>query len=683
MCLICQLPTTHEAERILIANYVDPTSGYVVQSIIPMVLGFFSAVFAWIMFFFRKHFHSWFSKKTIFTIILLVLVGIIGIYMFQLFADARKTTPEKKVIVLGFDGMDPKLLEKGIKDGALPHFKKLAASGSFTPLATALPPQSPVAWASFATGNNPQKHGVYDFIVRNPKTYELELTFSNKEQIRSKTFWEYATEQNIPLTVLFLPDTFPAQQMLGKMVTGMGTPDLTGTQGTAHLVSSKPYEKEQLKTKVITVENKDEFTVALPGPRVQKFSKIEPVTVQIGIQRDEDKKTVTIVVGDKKYTVGEKKFSSWIPVTYTIDFLTKQKGMIQVYIKEVAPDIELYISPVVMDPRDPIKQLSYPKDFSKKLVEKYGVFSTLGLPHDTIAFDDGIFDDKAFLAQAEQITKEREKIYFGELKEFTGGIFVGYFGFTDTISHMFWRYEEDEDAANDEIMKWYKRADAIVGRTMRMMGKDDTMLVMSDHGFSSYDYEMNLNSWLRDTGYLTLKNGKEVGNVLLEDIDWSKTKAYAIGYNGIYINRKGREGKGIVAAKDVQKLEKEIAQKLSEVKNPLAKESPVIKKIYTSSSLGIAATDTNAPDIFVGFYAGTRPSFDAAIGSVEKDIIKPRTSKWSGDHLFDPSEVPGILVMNKKVNKKSPELIDIMPTVFSLVSKTEDFHTDGKSLLEK
>ncbi len=602
--------------------------------------------------------------------------------MFSVFSTTQKQIG-KRVIVVGFDGMDPNLLGQYMKQGLLPNFKKLAVSGSFVPLKTSLPPQSPVAWASFLTGNNPEKHGVYDFIVRNPKTYALELTFSNKDQIRSKSFLDYASEKNIPLSVLFLPDTFPAQKIIGNMITGMGTPDITGTQGTAHLITSKVYQENELKTKIISVENKDEIKTEIPGPRVQRVSEIKPVMLPIVILRDEDAKKVTVRIHDTDYTIAEKQFSAWIPVTYSIDFFTKQKGMIQFYVKEVAPDIELYSSPIVMDPKEPIKQISYPKGFSKILAEKYGRFSTLGLPHDTLALDDGIFDDAAFLQQVEQITKEREKIYFGELKNFTEGIFVGYFGFTDTVSHMFWRYEDDSTTSNDEIVKWYKRADAIVGRTMRMMKKDDTLLVMSDHGFSSYDYEMNVNSWLRDNGYLTLQDGKEEGGALLEDIDWSRTKAYAIGYNGIYLNLKGREGKGIVAQKDRLKLEKEIAKKLFEVTNPLNGEKPVIKKVYMSRELGITASDTNAPDMFIGFYRGIRPSFDAAIGTVEKEVIQQRTSKWSGDHLFDPTEVPGILVTNKKLTAKKARLIDIMPTVFSLFSKGQNLHTDGKTLLGK
>src|ERR1051325_1093601 len=61
----------------------------------------------------------------------------------------------KKVMVLGIDGMDPKLLQSFVDQGQMPNFKALMAEGDFRPLQTTMPPQSPVAWSTFMTGMDP------------------------------------------------------------------------------------------------------------------------------------------------------------------------------------------------------------------------------------------------------------------------------------------------------------------------------------------------------------------------------------------------------------------------------------------------------------------------------------------------------------------------------------------------
>ncbi len=86
---------------------------------------------------------------------------------------------------------------------------------------------------------------------------------------------------------------------------------------------------------------------------------------------------------------------------------------------------------------------------------------------------------------------------------------MAYFGTLDTISHMFWRYKDEQDSSHkDVILQYYQKMDDIVGDTLTTLSGDDLLFVVSDHGFGSFDYEMNLNSWLRDNGYLVLKEGK-------------------------------------------------------------------------------------------------------------------------------------------------------------------------------
>ena len=82
---------------------------------------------------------------------------------------------KERVVIMGFDGMDPTLARKFMDEGKLPNLKRLADSGTFAKLETTQPSESPVAWASFATGVNPGKHNIYDFLIRDFETYMPDL----------------------------------------------------------------------------------------------------------------------------------------------------------------------------------------------------------------------------------------------------------------------------------------------------------------------------------------------------------------------------------------------------------------------------------------------------------------------------------------------------------------------------
>ena len=672
MCAICQLPANHELERIIIANYIDPGSGQAIQSFLPALLGFFSALFASLGFFLRRFFRNMFQKKFLFFLLLLIfLAGIIGA-MAKLSPKVQKNSFEKRVIVLAFDGLDPTLLEEGMGKNLLPNFQKLQQTGYYSKLETTTPPQSPVAWASFATGASPAKHGIYDFITRNPKNYKLDLTFSSNTQWKTTPFWEETGKSNIPTTILFLPNTYPPSNFRGKMLSGMGVADLLGTLGTLTLITTEDYsQKKNFRGNIIAIRNGSSIKTALEGPKYKTLNETKVATLPLEITKD-GKEKIIIKLQNKEVILKEKEFSDWIKIEFNIDFLTRVPGMIQFYSKSIQDNkLELYVSPINIDPENPYKPISQPREYAAELAKEYGLFSTLGLPHDTWALDQGIFNEDAFLRQADEIVSKREEMYFGELEKFTGGLFFGYFGMTDSISHMFWRYlQGDKTQYQQAIMDSYQKADEIVGETRRIMRKDDILIILSDHGFKSFDYEINLNTWLHNNGYLVLKDNKTQGGELFEDVDWLKTKAYAVGYNGIYLNLKDREGEGIVEKNDVPSLEKEITAKLLELKNPYTN-SAIVKRIYTKTDLEISESDEKAPDLFIGFYQGTRSSWDSAVGAVDTTVVSKRESKWSGDHLFDASEVPGVLLMNRKINFQNPRIIDVAPIILNLLDDIE------------
>src|SRR6185369_10524329 len=113
------------------------------------------------------------------------VIAVVALTQTSLFRTRRPASQySQRLVVLGFDGMDPTLVGKWMREGKLPHFKRLADEGGMYPLATTHSPESPTAWASFATGVNPGKHNIYDFLVRDTNTYLPDLGMVRREPAR-------------------------------------------------------------------------------------------------------------------------------------------------------------------------------------------------------------------------------------------------------------------------------------------------------------------------------------------------------------------------------------------------------------------------------------------------------------------------------------------------------------------
>ncbi len=110
--------------------------------------------------------------------------------------------------------------------------------------------------------------------------------------------------------------------------------------------------------------------------------------------------------------------------------------------------------------------------------------------------------------------------------------------------------------------------DGLIGRVMEQIDDDTLLLIISDHGFKSFQRCMNLNAWLHQNGYLALKDGKTESGDWFQDVDWSRTRAYTMGLNGLYLNIKGREREGIVDPSEAEALKDELRQKLNGLVDP-------------------------------------------------------------------------------------------------------------------
>jgi len=295
----------------MILNYIDPGSGYVLGSNLSAILGLIVGGFLSTLFFFRNRIFPFFAKKWIIVLILL-FIGALGIIGSMSFSGSKIS---KKVVILGFDGMDPNILEKGFEKGRFPSLKKLKESGFYSHLGTTVPPQSPVAWASFITGTTPAKHGIFDFIERDPRSYALNVVFSQegnkRDAIISTPFWDVTTKNKVPSTVLFLPDTFePPKTLSGEMISGMGVPDVLGTQGTFTLFTTKIYPTSDFtwRGKIIPITKDVIIATHIEGPKYNSFNETKTANIPLEIKILE-KERAEINVQNQKFVLSKGEFS--------------------------------------------------------------------------------------------------------------------------------------------------------------------------------------------------------------------------------------------------------------------------------------------------------------------------------------------------------------------------------------
>jgi predicted AlkP superfamily phosphohydrolase/phosphomutase len=669
--------------------YIDPGTGYTIASffgwIIAGGLGFIGLLAA-----FRKRIFKPFRNNKYVFIVIAAVVAIAAIILITgRLMGRRESDFDKKIIIIGFDGLSPKIVESMMSEGQLPHFKKLSESGSYSRLATTNPSQSPVAWAGFSTGKNPGKHGVYDFIVRNPKTMELSLSLSNIQRGKAQNvkqelnFWDYTSHENIPTVVLGCPVTFPPDKVYGKMLSGMGVPDILGTEGTFTFYTTKQEEKnDDTGGTVVSVRKAPVIVTHLIGPKRSSFSgKVENIKVPMKIQVEETERTVRILFQGNSFELSEGEWTDWKNITFDLGQKRTMRGILKFFLVEMDPELKLYVSPINFDPREPFFPISYPKDYSHTLATEIGLFYTQGMPMDTWAVNEGRLDEAAHIEQISEVLREKKAMLDFELSQFEKGMLFCYFESSDIVQHMFWRYTDPEHPLYEQdapeeytslIKSWYVKLDVILGEVMGSINDEDYLFVLSDHGFDTFRRSVHINTWLREQGYLTLKDPYAVsGGELLSDIDWSQTKAYSIGFGAIYINQKGREKDGIVEnGTESEELKDEIREKLLEWMDS-ENQAAVISNAYNGNDIFIGPHSNNTPDLYVGFQLGYRASWQSALGAVPEKHIEDNLKKWSGSHLFDPVLIPGVLFCNKEIEKKDPGIYDLAPTIVKLIGYDE------------
>lgn len=598
----------------------------------------------------------------------------------------RKRTTRKdvrRIVVVGLDGFDPSHYRRLAERGALPHLHRMEREGAFRELYSTCPPISPVAWSSFATGANPGKHNIFDFLGRDPRHMTIELS---SVQIRadrrgrpvvegrrkSKSFWTVLGEHGVFSHVFRVPLTFPPEPFSGLMLSGLCVPDLRGTQGSFTLCAENEDGAHSMTggqfVSVKRTEKGAEFS--LPGPRVG--DRVLETVCRVSNIRDD---AVTLHIGEARYELRRGEYSDWIRLSFRARRGRLVTGLCRFCLLETSPSLRLYISPINIDPERPPFPISHPAFYSIYLAKLYGPFATLGLAEDTWALNERVLSEALFLEQVYDIQRERETLFLSMLDRARDGLLIGVFEASDRIQHM---YPPDPTrAASPELDDVYRRMDEWVGRVWNRLDPErDVLLVVSDHGFTTFRRGVNLNTWLQQNGYLAAMS---TAHGYLRDIDWSRTRAYAFGLSGIYLNLRGREAHGIVGAEERAAVKQQIAKQLRALRDPQTGER-AIREVYDSAAVYRGPYTDEAPDLIVGFEPGYRVSWDGAIGRLEPQVFSDNPKHWQGDHCVDYRVVPGVLFCSRPIRADSEiRLMDVAPSILRAFGVEPPRYMDGRA----
>lgn len=522
------------------------------------------------------------------------------------------------------------------------------------------------------------------------------------------TFWQLLGDAGLRVKVIRMPVTFPPEPFShGSLLSGMGTPDLSGRIGKPFYFTSElfftPRNGGDFSIEVVELfDNRGTITTEIKGPPNKLFPDQDPyITVPMTLEVAEDKSSLGIQVSGNDLSLAPGEWSDWVRFSFPFNDLIELQGIGKFRLLSLEPEVRLYLSPIQFDPTalPPIVDISTPSEMAPELAEAYGLYKTIGWSIDTWSLTDGTIDEEVFMEDVRQTTAQDEKIYYGLLEDDDWDVLMYYFEFTDRVQHMMFRFidpehplytEEGAAAWGDTIRQSYIAMDRIVGETMQRKDDNTEVMVVSDHGFASFRYGFNYNTWLVKNGFMTLQGQGERKSLedlfdqgeFLTNVDWSQTKAYALGLGQIYINLAGREGQGIVQPEEYDQVVAEIKAGLESYVHEETGEKPVAY-VFTRDEAYGTYDASHVPDMVPSNSDGYRVGWQDSLGGFGQEVVEPNTRIWSGDHCsVYPPLVEGIFFSTLDLRTdRQPYMADVMPTLLELYDVPSDTEYDGESLL--
>ena len=624
-----------------------------------------------------------------------------------------------RVVILGFDGADPHIVESMMASGELPNLSALKQAGSYQPLGSSNPPQSPTAWSSFSTCKTPLNHGIYDFLKRDPKTYLPAPGFGQLDHAeldaagnlakpahyesnrQGESFWKAANDQGLKVKALLVPFAYPADDLSDecRMLCGLDVPDIRGTQSTYFALSTAFDAEESVPGGMRLPLKLDggRATVNIPG--IRKPGSRDYAEVPLDVVVNPAEKSVALTVQGKTVSIKAGEWSGWVEWEFALSPSYSVRAISRYFATEVGDTVRLYMTCLQFHPGAPYARMSTPETFTADLVRRGGLYKTIGWAYDTKALERDDMTEEMFLEDVKRTMAWREQLVLDEIDAGNFDLLVGAWTGTDRVAHMFWAQRDPEHPLytaegfkkyGHVVEDTYTKMDSIVGNVMKRLDGDDLLMVMSDHGFHSFRRGFSVNTWLVRNGYLAVKGQSDPETAYTDTkyfydratrgytYDWSQSRAYGLGLGMIFLNRQGREREGVVADADAAALIGEIKSKLLAVADPDSGEK-IFRAIYTNVEPQGAAT-ADAPDLQLGYAEGYQTDKSSSAGAAPQDLFSTNDAKWSGEHASSDVEfTSGIFFANAPM-KSGATLLDLGVTALDTLGAKVPADFEGKSL---
>ncbi len=570
-------------------------------------------------------------------------------------------------------------------------------------------PETYLPLLSTSKTNNPEK-------ILKVGNYRIPLSSGSVELFRKgRPFWQYLEDAGIYSTIFKIPSNFPPVEMkYGEAFSGMGTPDLLGTSGTFYLFTDITHAIDEDisggKVFMVRVDNNSVNTFIEGPPNTfvvsEKDSRgrdVHPeLKIPLDIYVDPVEEIIEISVQDHDFLLKKGEFSDWVELEFeVIPYVQSLSAIVKFYLIESKPNFKLYMSPLNINPSNPALPVSSPASFSKRLAREFGYFYTQNMPEDTKAYSNSVFSTEDYIKQADMVFEESIRLHRYFLDNFKEGFLFYYFSTLDQNTHMLWQLADINHPAHNEefsrkygfyfdseesgnipyfldydrhdsfsghpyLFELYEKIDDEIGYALSHIDENTTFIIVSDHGFAPYYRSVHLNKILYDNGYISLKDESVRGQYpFFRNVDWSATRAYAIGLNGLYINIRGRERNGIVnQGRELKDLVLEIKNLLLEAEDPETGDR-MISNVYLTDDEYSGPYKELAPDIIVGYAKGYRASWETCLGKIPEELVRDNTDPWSGDHCMDPAFLSGVFLSNRRFDIEEYSLSTMADLILS------------------
>jgi predicted AlkP superfamily phosphohydrolase/phosphomutase len=530
---------------------------------------------------------------------------------------------------------------------------------------------------------------------------------------RGRPYWDFLTEHGVNAYIYRIPANYPPQPASGDgefvTLTDMGTPDLLGEMGkcafytTGSFAGSRQFGGGEVYRLVLKPLGGNVAYGDFHGPpdpllnpeKVSHKRLVEPLKTPFALYRDKPSRSAVVEWEGGRVVLAEGEWSDWQTVEFSMGpsaggvYAQTISGTVRLFLRKVDPAIEMYMTPIQINPFEPALPISEPPEFAEEVATAIGPYFTQGLPEDTQGLRNKVLTRDEFLQQADLIYHERLRLLDFAMDRFERGHLFFYFGSTDQVGHMFWSAqmeshpaltEEETEKYRNVMRDLYVQVDDVVGMVVERFPRA-TILCISDHGFADFARGFNLNTWLVENGYCSLQPGLSDRSAAMS-IDYATSRAYGMGINGLYINLKGREGKGIVEPAEKKALMNELAEKLLQVRDPKTG-AQVIDTVYQCDEVYSGPETAHGPDIQLGYALGYRASWNTILGGAPDGLVEDNTEAWCGDHCIATHLVPGVIFSNRPLGRENPTIEDLAPTVLKAYGIKPPEVMKGGSVFEK